>query len=170
MGSMKTALFWKLLERGGAKGLRLLIQIVLARILAPEEFGLLAILLVFVSLSDILILGGLGASLLRMPNVQRVDYSTAFWLSGAFSLVAFIALSLLSPSIASFYAQPDLLLPLIVLALQFFPLSFNSVQVAKTTRNQVLVGSSLPNCSRELSRLFLRIVVWGFGVWLFNSS
>ena len=35
MGSMKTALFWKLLERGGAKGLRLLIQIVLARILAP---------------------------------------------------------------------------------------------------------------------------------------
>ena len=93
MGYYETALFWKLLERGGAKGLRLLIQIVLARILAPEEFGLLAILLVFVSLSDILILGGLGASLLRMPNVQRVDYSTAFWLSGAFSLVAFIALS-----------------------------------------------------------------------------
>ena len=167
MGSMKTALFWKLLERGGAKGLRLLIQIVLARILAPEEFGLLAILLVFVSLSDILILGGLGASLLRMPNVQRVDYSTAFWLSGAFSLVAFIALSLLSPSIASFYAQPDLLLPLIVLALQFFPLSFNSVQVAKTTRDLNTKPIFIGVISAELLAGVVALVLayCGLGLW-----
>ena len=167
MGSMKTALFWKLLERGGAKGLRLLIQIVLARILAPEEFGLLAILLVFVSLSDILILGGLGASLLRMPNVHRVDYSTAFWLSGAFSLVAFIALSLLSPSIASFYAQPDLLLPLIVLALQFFPLSFNSVQVAKTTRDLNTKPIFIGVISAELLAGVVALVLayCGLGLW-----
>ena len=167
MGSMKKALFWKLLERGGAKGLRLLIQIVLARILAPEEFGLLAILLVFVSLSDILILGGLGASLLRMPNARRIDYSTAFWLSGAFSLVAFVVLSLLSPSIASFYMQPDLVLPLIVLALQFFPLSFNNIQVAKTTRDLNTKPIFVGVVSAELLAGVVALILayCGLGLW-----
>lgn len=167
MASAKKALFWKLLERGGAKGLRLLVQIVLARLLTPEEFGLLAILLVFVSLSDILILGGLGASLLQMPDARRIDYSTAFWLSAGFSLVAFAVLALLSPVIATFYGQPSLAVPLIVLALQFFPLSFNNIQVSKTTRalntKPVFVGVV---CAEVFAgAVALVLAYWGWGLW-----
>ena len=167
MASAKKALFWKLLERGGAKGLRLLVQIVLARLLTPEEFGLLAILLVFVSLSDILILGGLGASLLQMPDARRIDYSTAFWLSTGFSLVAFAVLTLLSPAIAVFYEQPGLVVPLIVLALQFFPLSFNNIQVSKTTRalNTKPVFAGVICAEVFAGAVALVLAYWGWGLW-----
>lgn len=167
MSSVKKALLWKLIEKGGAKGLRLLIQIVLARILAPEEFGLLAILLVFVSLGDIIVLGGLGSSLLQIPTARRVDYSTAFWLSIGFSLVAFVLLSATAPLIASFYARSDLIVPLMVLALQFFPLSFNSIQVAKTMRDlnarPICIGVILAELFAGAGALVL--ACFGFGLW-----
>ncbi|MEI3377512.1 MAG: lipopolysaccharide biosynthesis protein [Coriobacteriales bacterium] len=166
-GKTYEALLWKLLERGGSKVLRLVVQIVLARILAPEEFGLLAIMLVFISLGDIIVLGGLNSALIQKENPATVEYSTAFWLSIGFSLASFIILALLAVPIANFYSEPVLVIPLQVLALQFFPLSFNSIQVAKTTKQlnmrPVFVGAIVAEITASIVAIWMAMV--GYGLW-----
>lgn len=161
------ALFWKLLERGGAKAIRLVVQIILARILSPDEFGALAILLVFVSLGDVLVLGGFSSALLQSDKVDESDYSTAFWLSMCFSIVVFAILSVLSPMISAFYNDEALTLPLVMLALQFFPLSFNSIQSAKTTRildtKPIFIGVMVAEVLSGIVALLLAYL--GLGLW-----
>lgn len=166
-GKTYTALLWKLLERGGSKALRLIVQIILARILAPEEFGLLAVMLVFISLGDIVVLGGLNSALIQSVSPQRVDYSTAFWISMGFSLASFLVLLVLSNPIAVFYDNLALAVPLQVLALQFFPLSFNSIQVAKTTRQlnmrPVFIGAIASEVVASIVAIWMAME--GLGLW-----
>lgn len=161
------ALSWKLLERGGSKALRLVVQIILARILTPDEFGSLAVLLVFISLGDILVLGGFGSALLQVKDADELDYSTAFWLSMGFAAAVCVLLALISPAVASFYSDPTLTAPLIALSLQFFPLSFNSIQVAKTTRalkmRPVFIGVMVSEVLASVVAILLACV--GFGLW-----
>lgn len=166
-GSFSTALVWKLLERGGSKAVRLVVQIILARILAPEEFGLLAVILVFISLGDVIVIGGLNSALIQKEDARSIDYSTSFWLSMAFSFVAFLALILLAHPIASFYQESALVGPLLVLSLQFFPLAFNSIQVAKTTKQlnmgPVFAGSFLSEIIAGGVAIWMAYA--GFGLW-----
>lgn len=166
-GSFSAALVWKLLERGGSKAVRLVVQIVLARILAPEEFGLLAVVLVFISLGDVIVIGGLNSALIQKEDARSIDYSTSFWLSMAFSFAAFLALLLLAHPIALFYQEPALVGPLLVLSLQFFPLAFNSIQVAKTTKllkmGPVFVGSFFSEIIA--GAIAIAMAYAGFGLW-----
>lgn len=166
-GSFFAALALKLLERGGSKAVRLVVQILLARILAPEEFGLLAVVLVFISLGDVIVIGGLNSALIQKEDAQSIDYTTSFWLSMAFSFVAFLVLILLANPIASFYQEPELVGPLLVLSLQFFPLAFNSIQVAKTTRllkmGPVFAGSFFSEIIA--GAIAIGMAYAGFGLW-----
>lgn len=166
-GSFFAALALKLLERGGSKAVRLVVQILLARILVPEEFGLLAVILVFISLGDVIVIGGLNSALIQKEDARSIDYSTSFWLSMAFSFAAFLVLILLANPIASFYQEPALVGPLLVLSLQFFPLAFNSIQVAKTTKllkmGPVFAGSFLSEIIAGIIAIWMACA--GFGLW-----
>ena len=155
------------MERGGSKALRLVVQIVLARILAPSEFGSLAIMLVFITLGDILVLGGLGSALMQSPNDTESEYATAFWLSMLFALVAFAVLLIIAPLISLIYNDATLGPPLRALAFQFFPLAFNSIQVAKTTKalnmKPVFIGSILAEVLASI--LAVAMAYLGYGIW-----
>ena len=75
------SLFWKLFEQGGSSVVTLLVQVVMARLLAPSEFGVLAIMLVFVNVGNVIVQSGLNTAVIQAPDVTERDYSTVFWMS-----------------------------------------------------------------------------------------
>ncbi len=129
-----SSLAWKLLERGGNSLVQLVVQIVMARLLAPEEFGALAIILVFVNLGNVIVQSGLNTALVQAQEVDETDYSTVFWLSFGTSLVLFAIVFVSAPAIAVFYEMPDIIWPLRTLGLLLLVTAFNSVQVAIVQR------------------------------------
>ena len=67
------SLLWKLFERGGNAIVQLLVQVIMARLLAPEEFGALAIMLVFVNLGNVIVQSGLNTALIQTPEADDDD-------------------------------------------------------------------------------------------------
>lgn len=122
------------MERGGYSVAQMFIQVVLARLLTPNDFGVLAIMLVFINIANVFVQSGLNTALIQTPVENEDDYSTVFILSLGISLVLYIAIFAASPAIAGFYSMPSLVWPLRTLSLVLFVNSLNSVQVAKVTR------------------------------------
>ena len=129
------SLFWKLFEQGGAAAITLVVQIVMARILAPDEFGMLAIMLVFVNVGNVIVQSGLNTAVIQAPDVSERDYSTVFWMSLAISVVLYAAVFLAAPSIAGFYGMPGVVWPLRALVLILVVNAYNSIQEAIVARN-----------------------------------
>ena len=131
---MKKALFWKLMERFGVQGVQFILQIILARLLDPEHYGVLSMMVVFTTLANVFIQNGFNTALIQNKDVTEEDYSSVFWVSlgiagGLYGLLFFCA-----PFIAGFYAMPGIVQPLRVLSLMLLPGAFNSVQIAKVSR------------------------------------
>ena len=107
------------------------ISIILARLLSPSDFGLIGMLAVFVSLSNVFIEGGLAKALIQRKDCQDIDFSTAFVSNVIMSLVIYIVLYSSAPFIADFYDEPILTDLTRILSLNFILGSFNIVQRAK---------------------------------------
>ncbi len=130
-----TSLFWKLFEQGGAAAITLIVQIVMARLLAPDEFGMLAIMLVFVNVGNVIVQSGLNTAVIQDPDVTERDYSTVFWMSLAMSVVLYVAVFAAAPAIAAFYAMPAVVWPLRAIVLVLIVNAYNSIQEAIVARN-----------------------------------
>ena len=132
--SVFSGLFWKLLERFGVQGIQFVLQIVLARILSPDHYGTLSMMIIFITLANVFVQNGFNAALIQNKDVTEEDYSSVFWLSLGIAGVLYGVIFLSAPVIANFYRMPDLEAPLRVLALTLFPGALNSVQLAKISR------------------------------------
>ena len=152
-----SSLFWKLMERGAAQGIQLAVQIVLARVLAPEQFGTIAIVMVFVNLAQVFVQSGFSMALIQKKDADSEDFSSVFYLSLAVAVVSYVIIFICAPYIAKFYAMPVLEPVLRVLALNLFAGAFNSVQNAFVARNLLFkklfmssLGAVLISGAREL--------------------
>lgn len=128
------SVIWKLLERGGYQIVQLLVQIVMARLLSPEAFGSLAVMLVFVNLGGVLVQSGLNTALVQAPEADEDDFSTVFWMSLAVSLALYAVVFFAAPAVGGYYGDPGLAWPLRVLCLVLVVNAYNSVQVAVVQR------------------------------------
>lgn len=162
-----TSLFWKLFEQGGASVIALVVQIVMARLLAPAEFGMLAIMLVFVNVGNVIVQSGLNTALIQAPDANDKDCSTVFWMSLITSIILYIAIFCAAPSIATFYSMPGLVAPLRVLVFILVINSYNSIQEAlvarhfefrKTFRSTVIAGA-------VSGTLGIACALLGGGIW-----
>lgn len=133
--SVLSSLFWKLLERGGTQGVQFLIQIVLARLLAPEQFGTIAIVMVFISLASVFVQSGFNTALIQKKNADEEDFSSVFYLSLGIALLLYFIIFFIAPTISNFYNDPILVPVLRVLSLILFTGAFNSIQNAYIARN-----------------------------------
>jgi O-antigen/teichoic acid export membrane protein len=82
-----TGVFWSSIQSFGTQSVSFVISIVLARLLLPEEFGLIAMITVFMSIGNVLLSAGLGQSLIRTNVPTEEDYSTVFFFNLICSLV-----------------------------------------------------------------------------------
>ena len=89
-GAIKS-LFWKITERGSRAFVELAVQIVMARLLAPELFGALAIMLVFVNVGNIFVQSGLNTALVQSPKMDDSDCSTVYWISLTVSAALYLS-------------------------------------------------------------------------------
>ena len=132
--SIASGISWKLIERFSVQVIRFVLQIVLARILDPEHYGSLTLMVVFTTLANVFIQKGFSASLIQDKHVTEEDYSSVFWVTLGIAGIAYIVIWVAAPLIAYIYKLPELISPLRVLALLLFPGALNSVQQSKASR------------------------------------
>lgn len=171
MDSLKSkaisSVFWKLFERGGNAIVLMLVQIVMARLLGPEQFGALAVMLVFVNLGNVFVQSGLNTALIQARDCADSDYSTVFWMSFVISACIYLVIFISAPFLADYYRIPSLLWPLRTLSLLLVVNSYNSVQVAKITRELKMKLIFVATMFSSVCSAFVGIctAVCGGGLW-----
>lgn len=119
---------WKFGERILAQLVSLIVSIVLARILLPDDYGIVAIVTVFITLANCLVTSGFGTSLVQKKDSDELDFSTMFWASVIFSFILYALLFFASPFIANIYKNSDITLVLRVMGLRLPIGAINSIQ------------------------------------------
>lgn len=136
-GVVARSFLWRLLEKFSVQGLSLFITFLLARILAPSDYGTIAIVAVFTTLSIVIIDGGLSTALVQKKGADDVDFSTIFWGSLVFSFFIYCLLFIAAPFISDFYNNSILTLVVRVLSIGIFFQAMNSVQRAYVAKNML---------------------------------
>jgi len=104
------ALKWSTVDRFGQQGVQFFIGIILARLLSPEDFGLLGIIMIFAALSFVLVESGFGQALIRKKDATDTDFNTIFYFNIFTSVLLYLILFFLTPLIAQYFNQPQLAL------------------------------------------------------------
>lgn len=158
---------WKLFERGASIAVTFAVTIVLARILNPSDFGLAAIVTVFVTISTIFVTSGLGSGLIQKKDADTLDFSSIFWMNLGVSVFLYLILFLIAPLISEFYGYPQLSLMLRVLSLRILVSAINSIQCAYISKNMMFQYYFFSTLSGKITSGILGIIMalLGFGVW-----
>lgn len=122
---------WSAVEKFLRQGLMTLFSILIARQLSPSDYGLVAMLTIFLTVAQIFVDSGFVEALIQKQNRTEVDYSTTFWFNIGVALLIYAMLFLISPFIADFYDEPLLEDLLIWMAFIFVINAFRTVQQAK---------------------------------------
>ena len=137
MGELKrktiNGVAWSAVERFSVRGVQFVLGLVLARLLTPSDYGLIAMLTVFMSLSYVFIDGGFANALIQSKNRTEEDYSTVFYINLSLSVFFYFLLFFSAPYIARFYNQPELELIARVYMLNLIVNSFVSINRVKVT-------------------------------------
>lgn len=162
-----SGLFWKFGERVLAQGVSFIVSLILARLLLPEEYGIVSLVLVFINLANVFVSNGLGESLIQRPNAGQIEFSTMFFCSLFFGIVLYILLFMISPAIEAFYSIDDLSSILRVLALQIPISSINTIQQAYVSKNMMFKKFFFSTVGGTIFSGVIGIVMatCGAGVW-----
>lgn len=128
-------IFWSAIDRFGVVLLQFVINLVLARLLTPDDFGLVGMILIFVVVSQTLIDSGFGSALIQKLNPTQTDYSTVFWWNLLFSILLYAIIYLFAPGVANFFHNQELAPLLRVIALVIIINSFSLVQKARLKKS-----------------------------------
>lgn len=160
-------LFWKLMERGGVQGIQFIVQIVLARLLTPNDYGIISLITIFIAIANVFVQSGFNTALIQKKDVNEEDFSSVFYLSLFVSGIVYYILFITAPFIANFYEEPLLISVIRVLSVILFFGAFNSIQnavVARKMQFKNLFFSSLG--AMTISGIIGIIMAFkGFGVW-----
>ncbi len=167
MNKVLSSFIWKFLERFGTVGIQFILQIFLARLLSPEDYGAIALITVFITIANVFVQSGFNTALIQQKQVLEEDYSSVFWISMLVASVCYIFIFLFSPFIAEFYNMPILKSVLRVLALTLFFGAYNSIQVAKISREFKFKNLFFSSLIAIIISGVLGIVLalYKFGVW-----
>lgn len=163
----RTAILWNSISLLGNSGITLISTIILARILTPDDFGIIGIVTIFIALSQMMVDSEMGGALLRKKHVTQVDYSTLFYYNLAVSLLLYLILYLGAPLIAKFYDKPPLIEIIRVISLTVVIHAFRVVQRIIIYRNLQFRINALINLGAGLISLgvAIKLAYIGYGYW-----
>lgn len=158
---------WNFLQQFSVQIINFGVQVILARLLMPEMFGLIAMIIVFISIGQTLMDSGMTSSLIRTKNPDQIDYSTVFVTNLLMSIAIYGVTYSLAPSIASFYNQEVLIDIVRVFALTFVIRAFVAVHVAKLTKEMNFkLQMKLQIPSTIIAGIVgVTLAYQGYGVW-----
>ena len=158
---------WVMLEQLCVQGFNFGLGVVLARLLTPEDYGSVALVMVFITVAQTLVASGLGQALVQKKDADDLDFTTVFFLSLGVATLLYVVLFCAAPFVAAFYKIDELGLVLRILALNLILFAVNSVQSAELFREmrfdvsfRISLVTSLASAVVGLSLAF-----GGFGVW-----
>ena len=165
-------IMWNGLGNAGSSLISFISNIVLARILLPGDFGCIAMLYVFMALSNTFINGGFGAALIQKKNPTREDYNTVFYWNIAIAFLLYFVLFFSSPAISRFYNVPLLTSVLRVHAIALITSSFGIIQRTQLSKNLKFKDISKAmlisiSCGTIVA---ISMALCGFGVWSLVAS
>jgi len=150
---------WSTIERFSVQGIQFVIQIIMARILGPEDYGIIAILVVFLAIFQVFVDSGFSSALVQKHDRSEVDYSTVFYFNIGISIIFFLILFFMAPFVARFYEAPILIPVARVVA---FNLLINAFAVVPRVRLMVLI-----DFKTQAKVSFIAVVIGGAtGIWM----
>ena len=160
-------LLWSTLEKLSIRGGQFLIGIILARILSPDDFGMIAMLAIFISISQAFIESGLGRGLIQKQDRTDIDFSTVFVFNFVTSLIIYLILFITAPLIAHFYETPELTNLVRILSTTLILNALIIIQSTKLTINIDFKSLAKINVISVFSGGIFGIIaaLTGFGVW-----
>lgn len=158
---------WNFLGKVVNIGFEIAVGIILARLLVPADFGLVAIISVIISFSLIFVNSGFSQSLVRDPEVKDIDYSTIFLFNLVIGLICYSLLFLFAPLIAGFYNNSELVVLIRVLGVSIIIGSLTLVQRVRLTRSIDFKELSIIGIVSSITSGCISIVLAfnGFGIW-----
>lgn len=158
---------WRFAERCGAQIVTFIVSIVLARILAPEEYGTIALVTVFTTILQVFVDSGLGTALIQKKNADDLDFSSVFYFNLFMCLVLYLAMFLAAPYIARFYDDISLIPIIRVISLTIVVSGVKGIQQAYVSRNMLFKRFFFSTIGGTLFSAVLGIIMAyaHFGVW-----
>ena len=158
---------WSLLEKFGSQGLQFIISIILARILLPEDYGIVALIQIFIQIANVFVVDGFNTALIQKKDSDELDFSSVFFATCIIAFLLYIIIFFLSPIIASFYNQSELtkVLRIFSLSLIYTPLlSCQYAYIAKHLMFKIYVIRSFI-CLIVSGTIAILLAKKGFGVY-----
>lgn len=162
-----SGVMWSAIERFSLQGVQFVMQLVMARLLLPSNYGMIAMLTIFLQIAQAFIDSGFTNALIQKKDRTEVDYSTVFYFNIIIALLFYCILFVSAPLIAKFYNMPDLILVMRVMALSLIILSFSAVHKTKLTIEiNFKIQSKITLIAAGISGIIgVGIAYWGYGVW-----
>ena len=158
---------WRFAERCGAQVVSFIVSIVLARILAPEAYGTIALIMVFTNILQVFVDSGLGNALIQKKDADDLDFSTVFYANITVCLVLYVSVFLCAPAIANFYNDESLVAVIRVLSLTLVISGVKNVQQAYVSKKLIFKKFFFATLAGTIGAAFIGIAMAkkGFGVW-----
>lgn len=160
-------LIWRFAERCGAQLVTFIVSVVLARILAPEDYGQIALITVFTTIMQVFVDSGLGTALIQKKDADNLDFSSVFYFNFVVCLVLYVIMFMAAPVIASFYNDLSLTPIIRVISLTIVISGVKGIQQSYVSRNMLFKRFFYATLGGTIFSAFLGIglAYAGFGVW-----
>lgn len=162
-----SGMIWTFSQQFGTQLINFVVGIILARLLLPSDFGVIAMFGVFVAIGTSIVDSGMGASLIRTQNADHRDYSTVFWFNLFSSFIIFILLFLTAPLIANFYGVENLEVYIRIYSISIIFSAFSAIQstlMVKEMKFKTLFKIRLPSLALS-GILAVGMAFYGWGIW-----
>lgn len=162
-----SGMIWSALQRFGTMGISFVSNIVLARLLTPDDYGCIGMLAIFITISNTFVDGGFGSALIQKKDVTQKDYSTIFWWNLFLSIVLYCVLYISAPAVSRFYNMPLLES---VLQVQGIILIINALNIVQTNQLRKSINfkklATIHLVSNIVAAILAIILAYnGWGVW-----
>lgn len=156
-----SGLIWKFAERIAAQVVTFVVSVILARMLVPEDYGLITLVMIFITFANCIVTNGFGNALIQKKDADNLDFSTVLYFQTAASIILYLILFVSAPYISSFFgAGYELLTPVLrVMGIRIPLTSINNVQ-------QAYVGKKMIFRKFFLSTIVGTVVSAVVGIWM----
>lgn len=158
---------WRFAERCGAQLVTFVVSIVLARILAPEDYGQIALIMVFTTIMQVFVDSGLGTALIQKKDADDLDFSSVFYFNFVICFILYAVMFVTAPFIARFYGDSSLTSIIRVISLTIVISGVKGIQQSYVSRNMMFKRFFYSTLGGTIFSAFLGIALAyaGFGVW-----
>ena len=167
-----TNLIWRFSERFLAKGISLVVQIILARLLSPDVFGTVAIVMTITTVLQVFVESGFGTALIQKKDADDLDFSSVFYFNITVCAVLYLLLFLLAPLISKAYHLPELTKVIRVLGTIILISGVKNVQQAFVSRNMMFKRFFFATLGGTVGAAVIGIwmALKGWGVWAYVTQ